>query len=480
MQTETLSKENKMGTMPMMQLFFSMTVPMMISMLVQALYNVVDSVFISHYSEAALQALSCAYPMQNLMIGVATGTAVGLNSLLSRSLGEKNQDLVNRVAQHGVFLAGAGYLVFLILGLFFTRPFLALQTSDEAVIQAGVEYLTVVCCLSFGVFFQIIFERMLQSTGRTLLTMYTQGLGAVLNIILDPIFIFDRGAEIFGFTMPVGLGMGAAGAAIATVIGQIAAAILALFFNIRFNHDISLSHTRFRPSREVISRIYAIGIPSMIMVGIGTIMTTVMNIILDTFSGMAVSVFGIYFKLQSFIFMPIFGMNNGVIPILAYSYGAGRRKRFLHAMGIMYTTALLFMLAGTLLMQLVPDFFLSFFDANEEMLRIGIPALRTLSLSFILAAMSIGSISVFQALGRGIYAMVISVARQLVVLLPVAALLAFTVKELDAVWYAFPIAEFASVIVALFLLIRLWKQVIRYIPEDGETKKDVPASSDIN
>lgn len=444
--------------MPIGKLVTTMSAPMIISMLVQALYNVVDSMFVSHVSENALTAVSLAFPAQNLMIGVATGTAVGVNALLSKSLGEKNYKKANAIAENGVFLAFVGFLIFLIFGLFGTRIFFTSQTDVEEIVNSGIDYLTVCCCFSFGIFGQIIFERLMQSTGRTFYTMITQGVGALINIVLDPIFIFGY------LGMPK---MGAKGAAVATVIGQIAAFIIAVILNHKKNPDIKLSLREFRPNRKMIGRIYAIGIPSIIMVAVGSVMTFSINKIVIAFTATAAAVFGVYFKLQSFVFMPIFGLNNGVIPIIAYNYGAKNRTRVTKTIKTALVFVFCFMFVGLAVMQLIPDKLLSIFNASPEMTEIGVSALRTISLSYIVAGFSVVMISVFQAFGKGLFSMFISIARQLVVLVPAAYLLAKT-GVLSNVWWAFPIAEVMSVTVAAVFFIHLYKTVIKKLPENGE------------
>lgn len=461
-----------MGVMPIGKLIITMSLPMVISMLVQAFYNVVDSIFVSYYDEmisagadavqqVALSAVNYSFPAQNMMIGVATGTAVGVNALLSRSLGEKNVDKANKVAANGVFLALVGYLVFLAFGFFGARAFISFQTKDAAIIEAGTAYLSTCCIFSFGIFGEIIFERLMQSTGRTIYTMYTQGLGAILNIILDPIFIFG----LFG--VPA---MGAKGAAIATVIGQMAAFVLGIILNQLKNKDIRLSFKGFRPDLKIIGGIYAIGVPSMIMMCIGSITNTTMNKILNGFESVAVgmgeravNVFGIYFKLQSFAFMPVFGLNNGVIPIIAYNYGAKNRTRVMRTIFTSVSIIICVMLVALLLMQVIPDKMLNIFNADDLLLEIGVPALRRISLSYIFAGVCIGLTSVFQALGKGIYATIMSFARQLVVLLPAAYLLSLS-RNIDMVWLSFPIAEIMSVAVCLMLFLRLYKKVIKPLP----------------
>lgn len=446
-----MEKENKMGYMPIPKLVTTMSLPMIGSMLVQALYNVVDSMFVSRVSEEALTAVSLAFPAQNLMIGVATGTAVGVNALLSKSLGEKDYKKANAIGANGVILAVFSFLLFLVFGVFGTEIFFKAQTDNPEIISQGVDYLQICCCYSFGIFTQIIFERLMQSTGRTFYTMITQTVGAVANIILDPIFIFGY------FGLPA---LGAKGAAIATVLGQIIAGILAIILNQKKNHDIRLTKESFKPDKKIIGRIYAIGVPSIIMMAIGSIMTFSINKIVIAFTETAAAVFGVYFKLQSFVFMPVFGLNNGVIPIIAFNYGAKNKKRVTTAIKTSLCFACSFMLIGFLMMQLLPEQLLSIFNASEEMTKIGVVALRTISFSYLAAGFSIVIISVFQAFGKGLFSMFVSIARQLVVLIPAAYLLAKT-GVLDNVWWAFPIAEVMSVAVAVIFFIHLYKTVIR-------------------
>lgn len=451
-------KENKMGVMPVNKLLMNMSLPMMISMLVQALYNVVDSIFVSRIDENALTAVSMAFPIQSLMIALGAGTGVGVNALLSRSLGEKDYDRVNKAAGNGIFLAGINYLVFLLVGILVTTPFYLSQTKDAQILSYGQQYLTIICCCSFGMYGQFIFERLLQSTGRTFYTMITQSIGAIINIILDPIFIFGY------FGIPK---MGVAGAAIATVIGQIVAGTIALVINIKKNDEIQLRLKGFRPDGKTIARIYEVGIPSIIMQAIGSVMTYGMNRILIVFSSTAVAVFGVYFKLQSFIFMPVFGLNNGMVPIIAYNYGAGKKDRLIKTLKLSIIYAVGLMLLGVIIFQLFPAPLFALFDASETMLAIGIPALRIISLSFIFAGFCIVCGSLFQALGNGVYSMVVSIARQLLVLLPVAYLLSLSGK-VEAVWWAFPIAEIVSLSLTVFFMFRINRKVISRIGESSE------------
>ena len=449
-------KENKMGTMPVNRLLITMSLPMMASMLVQALYNIVDSIFVSRINENALTAVSLAFPIQTLMVAVGVGTCVGINAVLSRALGEKNQEMVNKTAGNGIILMAASYVVFLLLGLFATKPFYLSQTADAQILQYGYDYLSLVCCLSFGIFAQFTFERLLQSTGKTFYIMITQGIGAVINIILDPIFIFG----LFGVP-----GMGVRGAAVATVIGQITAGLLAFLINWKKNDEIQVTRETMRPDPQIIGLIYKIGVPSIIMQAIGSVMTYGMNLILISFSSTATAVFGVYFKLQSFIFMPVFGMNNGLVPILAYNYGAGNRERFVDSLkcGIKYAVAIMF--AGLVIFQAAPEFLLGLFDASEAMLEIGVPALRTISYGFVLAGFGIVCGTAFQALGSATYSMMVSIARQLVVLLPAAYLLSLT-GRVQNVWWSFPIAELVSMLITVLFLVKIYKGVIRHIGEE--------------
>ena len=446
--------ENKMGVMPINRLLLTMSIPMMVSMLVQALYNVVDSYFVAQISEDALNAVSLAFPVQNLMIAVAVGTGVGINALLSKSLGEGRQRRANAAAMNGLFLAVISCLVFMILGLTGSRLFFQVQTNDQAIVHYGTDYMSIVCGLSAGLFVQIAFDRVLQATGRTFYTMITQAVGAVVNIIMDPILIFG----LFGFPrMEVG------GAALATVLGQILAACLSAFFNLTRNHDINFQFRGFRPDRRIIARIYSVGIPSIIMQSIGSVMVFGMNKILISFTTTATAVLGVYFKLQSFFFMPVFGLNNGMVPIVAYNYGARRSDRILKTVKLSITYAVCIMLVGLLIFQMLPHVMLDLFRAEGDtgdMLTIGVPALRIISLSFLFAGYAIVCSSVFQALGHGVLSLTVSVVRQLVVLLPVAFLLSLR-GNLGLVWWAFPIAELFSLTLCTIFLRRVYLHEIK-------------------
>lgn len=446
-------KENKMGVMPIGKLIISMSLPIMISMLVQALYNIVDSVFVARISENALTAVSMAFPIQNLMIAVGVGTAVGINALLARSLGEKDFEKVNKIASNAVFLTALSYGLFLLIGLFFVEPFFRSQTTNEEIIQYGIDYLRICCCASFGIFTQLTFERMLQATGKTMLSMYTQLVGAIVNLILDPILIFG----LLG--VPA---MGIKGAAYATVIGQMAAGAMAVILNHKKNPEVPVQLKGFRPDSDIIRQIYQIAVPSIIMQAIGSVMNYGMNRILNGFTSTATAVFGVYFKLQSFIFMPVFGLNNGIIPIMAYNYGAGNKDRVIKTMKLAVLYAVSILTFGFGLFQVFTVPFLQMFDASETMIAIGIPALRIISVSFPVAGFCIAAGSSFQALGRANYSMINSVARQLVVLLPVAFLLAQS-GDVNLVWWCYPIAEIMSMIMTIIFLRKLNKEVISHI-----------------
>ncbi|MGI5928750.1 MATE family efflux transporter [Pseudoflavonifractor sp.] len=450
--SNSVPQENKMGVMPVNRLLLSMSVPMMLAMLVQALYNVVDSVFVSQLSEDALNAVSLAFPIQNIMIALAVGTGVGVNALLSKSLGEREFERANRTAEHGVLLAAITCVAFMVLGTLLARPFYMIQVANEPVIvEYGTQYMQICSLFSAGIFMEVMFERLLQSTGRTMYTMFTQGVGAVFNIIFDPLFIFGIGP------FPR---LEVAGAAVATVMGQFVAAILAILCNHFKNHDIKLSLKGFRFDGWIVRRIYIVGAPSIIMNAIGSLMVFGMNQILLTFTKTATAVLGVYFKVQSFVFMPIFGLNNGMVPIIAYNYGARKKDRLLRTvkLGMMYAIGI--MVIGLVVMQTIPDKIFLLFQADENMLSIGVPALKTISLSFVFAGYCVVASSVFQALGEGIQSMIVSIIRQLVVLLPAAWLLA-KLGDVNLVWYSFPIAELASLTLSTIFLVRTYRKLIK-------------------
>lgn len=443
--------ENKMGVMPISKLIISMSIPMMISMFVQSLYNIVDSIFVSQLGEKALTAVSLAFPVQNLMIAVGAGTAVGINALLSKSLGEKNKERVDKAAGNGIFLALLSAIAFALFGLFLTRFFFEAQTDIEEIINYGSDYLRICTILSFGAMGQISFERLLMSTGKTVLSMISQGFGAIVNIILDPIMIFGY----FGFPR-----MEVAGAALATVIGQILAMALAIILNLSINKEITFKFRGFRPEWEIIKRILQVGVPTAIMIAISSIMIFSLNKILLAFTSTATAVFGIYFKLQGFVFMPLFGLNNGVVPIVSYNFGARNKKRIMKTVRLSLIYALSIMAAGSIVFQLFPKQLLSMFNATPEMIAIGIPALRIISLAFLFAGFCIISTSVFQALGSGIPSMIISMARQLLALLPLSFLLS-RIGGLNAIWWAFPLAEIVSVTLTIIFLKYFYNREIK-------------------
>lgn len=447
-----------MGVMPVKKLIVNMSVPMMISMMVQALYNVVDSIFVARLSEEALTAVTLAFPLQNLMIAVSTGTGVGFNVILSRSLGEKNQARADEAANIGVFLTFISFLAFLIVGAFVSAPFIYTQTKDPVIAADSITYLRIVCMASLGLFFEITFERLLQATGRTMFSMVSQITGAVFNIVFDPIMIFG----LLGFPA-----MGVAGAALATVLGQVVAAFVGFFLNVRKNEDIHLSlRGVFHPHADIIKEVYIVGVPSILMVSIGSIMTYLMNLILIAFSTTATAVFGVYFKLQSFFFMPVFGLNNGVIPVLSYNYGARRQDRIKEALRFSLTLAFTIMVIGMLTFELFPGVLLKLFNASPEMMHMGTRALREIAVHFPLAAIGIVLGSVFQAFSKSLYSLIISVSRQLVVLIPAAWLLSLT-GDVNNVWWCFLIAEVVSLILSLLFFRKIYTEMIEPLGNAG-------------
>lgn len=453
-------QENKLGVMPIKKLIWNMSLPIMASMLVQALYNIVDSMFVSWLDQDALTAVSLAFSAQQLMIGLSTGTAVGVNALMGRALGAKDQKRADTVAVNGVFLALVGAVLIAVLGLSCSNALFSFQTDDPNIIRYGNEYLTVVAGCSFTLFGQVIFERLLQGTGRSVYSMYTQGLGAIINIILDPIFIFT-------------LGMGVRGAAIATVIGQLCAMCLAYYFNRTKNPDITLRFRGFRPDLSVIGGIYAIGLPSAVMMVVASVMTFAFNkilIVYHAFHETAATAFGVYFKLNSFIFMPVFGMNNGIVPILSFNYGARNKARMLETVKRSVAYACIILGCGTLIFHLVPRTLLSIFKAGEDLMAVGVPCLRIISVSFPIAGACISLITVFQALGHSLSSLLISFVRQLIVLVPAAYVLArygAAVGNSNLVWWSFPAAEVVALVITLLLYRRIYRTVIAPLPEAG-------------
>lgn len=479
---KSLKQENIMGTLPVGRLLFSMAMPMVISMLVQALYNIVDSMFVGMISatdDFGLTALSLAFPIQNLMIAFATGTGVGINSYLSRALGEKDIRAVNRSAGNGIFLTFLTFVAFALFGLFGTEWYFTTQTANPVIHQNGVDYLSVVLIFSAGIFFEITMERLLQATGKSKLSMYSQLLGAISNIILDPIFILPKGAKVFLFTLPFGFNMGTRGAAIATVTGQFLAASLGLILNLTKNKEISFHPKNLLPDIGIIGTIYKVGLPSIFMAAVGSFLTMALNKILTIGEAVklgipvgkaeqvGVTVYGIYFKLQSFIFMPVFGLNNGMIPIVAYNYGARRKDRILGTIKLSMLCAVCYMALGMVVFFTIPDKLLSIFSPSALAMEFGVPALRTLCLCFLFAGVCIVSISSLQALGQGMASLVISLIRQIVVILPLSYVFAVNFG-IDVVWYAFPIAEFVSLCVSLLMLFRANRKYL--------SKLDIPGA----
>ena len=450
MQKETL-QENKMGVMPVGKLLVNMALPMIISMLVQAFYNIVDSVYVSQVSESAVTALSLAFPVQNMQIGFAVGVGVGVNALLSQSLGRKDQESVNWAAGQGVFLALVATALFMLFGFFGVRPYYTMQSTVAETVEGGIAYTSICCIFTVGIFIQVLCERLLQATGRAMQTMILQGTGAIINIILDPVFIHGW------WGMPR---MGVAGAAVATVIGQCTGAVLGIYLNLRHNPEVQL-HVKFmKPNWKVIAPILEVGIPSVVMNGIGSVMNFGMNQILQGFNEVATGVFGIYYKLQSLFFMPLFGINNATISILAYNYGARKPKRIVHTLKLATAVAVCIMLVGLAVFLLFPQALLDIFNPTEEFLAIGVKALRILCLPFPVAAICISLGASFQALGKGSYSTVVSLCRQLIVLLPVAYLLSLT-GSVDNVWWSFPIAEVMSALVTGLLFAKLYRQKVK-------------------
>ena len=447
-------QENKMGTMPVKKLLITMSLPMMISMLVQALYNIVDSIFVAQLSEQALTAVSLGFPLQNLMIAVGSGTGVGINAMLSKSLGEKRFEEADKAANTGFFLAIMSTIFFVLLGIFAVSPFMNFMSETKEVVEYGETYLRIVLCFSMGLFLAMTAERILQSTGRTLFSMIAQLSGAVFNIIFDPILIF--GVPALGIPR-----LEIAGAAIATVAGQHVAAVVGILLNVLKNKEIKFSWKRFfKPEGATVGRIYKVGVPSILMMSVGSVMNFLLNKILITFTETATAVFGAYFKMQSFFFMPLFGMNNGLVPIMAYNYGARNRKRVLDVLKFAVILAVVLMTVGTIIFETIPEVLLGMFNASEEMLKIGVPALRIIGAHFPLAAVAIMLSSTFQAFAKSIYSLIVSLLRQIVALIPAAYILALVFNNVDAVWFSFLIAEVVSLIAVIIFYRKLKRDII--------------------
>ncbi len=451
MSTNGPTAENKMGSAKMLPLILSMALPAMFSMLIQALYNVVDSYYVSHYSEKALSAVSLAFPIQNLMIAFAVGTAVGVTSLISRRLGQNRREEANAAAAHGIVLSAATSLVFAVYGAFFSRPFFQLFETDPEILSMGATYISICCTVSIGMFISTMLEKTLQATGNMIWPMIFQLIGAVTNIVLDPVFIFGY------FGLPA---MGVAGAAIATVGGQLVCMVVCIVVVVRGSHEVTLSFRKFRLRFATVRDIYAVGLPAIVMQAIGTVMNVAMNGILSGFSTAAYTVFGLYFKLQSFVFMPVFGLTQGLLPIMGYNYGARNQKRLLSSLKNGVLIALLIMGTGMAVFLLFPGQLLGIFNPSDEMLELGIPALRIICTCFLFAALGIVSSTLFQAMARGTYSLIISLMRQLVVLVPAAWILAAVTHSAGAVWWAFPIAEVISLCASAAFFIRLYRTEI--------------------
>ena len=451
--TQQMTTENKMGTMPVGKLLIQISLPIMISMFVQALYNIVDSIFVAKLSTNALTAVSLAFPIQNLMISAGVGTGVGINALLSMRLGQKNYKAVTQTALNGIFLVIITIVLFIILGITIPHAYLKSQTSNMQIVELGTDYLEICMIFCFGLFLAITFERLLQSTGRTVLSMISQLAGAITNIILDPVMIFG----LLGFPA-----MGIKGAAWATVIGQITGALISIILNIKINKEINFNPKGFKPQSKIILDIYKVGIPSILLGSIGSVLTYLLNLILGAFSTVAIAVYGVYFKLQSFVFMPVFGLNNGIVPIVAYNFGAKYKKRIIDSIKMCALVALIIMGVGTLIFEVFPTQLLAMFSPNEEMLEIGIPALRIIAIHFPIAAVGITFTSVFQAFGRGFLSMSVSFIRQIFALLPSAWLLSLT-GNINNIWWAFVIAELISLIACIFAMKNVYKTQIKQL-----------------
>ena len=451
--TQQMTTENKMGTMPVGKLLIQISLPIMISMFVQALYNIVDSIFVAKLSTDALTAVSLAFPIQNLMISAGVGTGVGINALLSMRLGQKNYKAVTQTALNGIFLVIITIVLFIILGITIPHAYLKSQTSNMQIVELGTDYLEICMIFCFGLFLAITFERLLQSTGRTVLSMISQLAGAITNIILDPVMIFG----LLGFPA-----MGIKGAAWATVIGQITGALISIILNIKINKEINFNPKGFKPQSKIIIDIYKVGIPSILLGSIGSVLTYLLNLILGAFSTVAIAVYGVYFKLQSFVFMPVFGLNNGIVPIVAYNFGAKYKKRIIDSIKMCALVALIIMCVGTLIFEVFPTQLLAMFSPNEEMLEIGIPALRIIAIHFPIAAVGITFTSVFQAFGRGFLSMSVSFIRQIFALLPSAWLLSLT-GNINNIWWAFVIAELFSLIACIFAMKNVYKTQIKQL-----------------
>ncbi len=440
------SQANIMGSLPIPQLLLKMAPPLMVAMIVQGLYNLVDSIFVAQICEDALTAVSLVFPVDNLMISFAVGTGVGINAMLSRRLGENRREDAEKIANVGVLLAVLSSVAFAVLGLLFSRAFFTMQVDDPTIIEYGADYLTIVSVFSIGVFMEITAERILQSTGHSMQTMLTQLVGAVCNIILDPILIFGW------FGLPA---MGVKGAAYATVIGRCLGGALGFILNHHCNREVRLSLKKIRWQNTIVKEIYSIGFPSILMMSVGSLMAYLMNQILLAFVSTAAAIFGVFSKISNFFLMPVFGLNNAVVPIVSFNYGARNRGRIRETVRLSAITATIIVVIGFIVVELFPAQLLTFFKASEDMLAIGVPALKSLFLPFPIIGFSIVASSVFQALGKGTYSLWASLLRQIVVLIPTAYLLSLT-GNLSAVWYSVLISEVVCFLFSILLLRRVW------------------------
>ena len=448
--TKRKRPENKMGTMPINKLIINMSLPLITSMFVQAFYNIVDSLFVARINEDALTAVSMSFPAQNLMISAGVGVGVGITALIARYLGAHDEKGITRVVHNGIFLGILNSILFALFGIFLAKFYFEFQKASGIIETYGIQYLSICSIFAISIIMEITFERMLIASGKTIYTMITQSTGAIINIIFDPIFIFG----LFGFPK-----MGIVGAAVATIFGQTVAMFMALYFNVVKNHEVRISIKKFAVDFKTIVNIYEIGFPSIVMQSAASFMIFQLNNLLASFSTTATAVLGVYFKLQSFVILPVFGLNNSVISIVSYNYGAGKIKRLLKTMKVANIYAFSIMLAGFVLCQILPSQILKIFDASDNMLAIGVPALRIISFSFLIAPFSIVSSGTFQALGKGTFSLIISLIRQLIVILPLSYLLS-RIMGMKGVWIAFPIAEIVAGILTIIYLRKLYKNEI--------------------
>lgn len=468
--TQTIQQETKqseiMGKLPENKLLLKLALPMILSMLLSALYNVVDSIFVGKISQDALTAVSLAFPMQNLIIALGVGVGVGANALISRALGEKKYKDANRYATNSIFIIAIIYVIFALVAGSLSRSFISWQTTSQPVIEYGTEYLQICCYASAGLFFSLVFEKILCSTGKTTYAMISQLVGAVVNIILDPILIFGL----------IGLpALGVKGAAIATVVGGGCSALTGFLMAKYKNKDVSISFKKFRPHGKTIGEIFRIGLPTTVLNAVGSVMTFSVNIILQKLHESAVTVFGIYFKIQSLVFMPLFGLTNAMVPIVAYNYGAGSKKRIMKTVKLSIMYATIFMIFATVIAECFPRQILALFSATPDMYEIGVPAIRILFSTYILVGVNVCILSICQALGKSVISMICSLLRQLIVLIPAAYLLAHFFG-LPTVWFSFTIADFFSTAIALFFGILIYKKYIKPLSDTQLPLDNMPMS----